>query len=123
MGAVSIQQMADRVAALMEERLGLRGRSLADKLRRSGRVLPAAIRSEISVIEEAARHAQNPKLKLRIDEVRVARAYDLSVRHLGRIDASARRRNTWIGVANSIAISLFAVLVLTLGVLHWRGYF
>ncbi|MCF1709218.1 hypothetical protein L0V05_10355 [Tabrizicola sp. J26] len=123
MGAVTIQQMADRVAALMEERLGLRGRSLADKLRRSGRVLPAAIRSEIGVIEEAARHAQNPKLKLRIDEARVARAFDLSVRHLSRIDASARRRNTWIGVANSIAISLFAVLVLTLGVLHWRGYF
>ena len=123
MGAMTIQQMADRVAALMEERLGLRGRSLADKLRRSGRVLPSAIRSEIGVIEEAARQAQNPKLRLRIDEARVARAFDLSIRHLSHIDASARRRNTWIGVANSIAISLFAVLVLTLGVLHWRGYF
>ena len=40
MAGASIQQMADRVAQLMEERLRLRGTGLEEKLRRGGRLLP-----------------------------------------------------------------------------------
>lgn len=123
MGAVSIQQMADRIGSLMEDRLGIRGRSLSDKLRKAGRLLPSAIRTEIGLVEQAARSAQSPKLMLRIDEGRVARAYDLSIRHLSRIDPTARRRDMLTGMANSVAFSLFAVILMVLGVLHWRGFF
>ena len=35
MSAVTIQQMADRVAQLLEERLGLGGRDLSAKLKRA----------------------------------------------------------------------------------------
>ena len=44
MSAVTIQQMADRVAQLLEERLGLGGRDLAAKLKRAGRTLPKKVR-------------------------------------------------------------------------------
>ncbi len=46
MGAATIQQMADRVAALLDEKLDVRGRTLGDRLRRGAGKLPRAVRAE-----------------------------------------------------------------------------
>ncbi|HEX9859406.1 MAG TPA: hypothetical protein VGA75_13685 [Paracoccaceae bacterium] len=122
MGAVTIQQMADRVAALMEERLAVRGRDLAEKLRRGGRRLPRGVRAAADTLATAAQMAQNPKLLLRVDEGQVAEAYDLCLKHLGAVNLRGRRIALLIGMARSIAISLLAVVALVVGVLKWRGY-
>ena len=44
MSALTIQQMADRVAQLLKERLGLGGKGLAAKMKRAGRLLPRKVR-------------------------------------------------------------------------------
>ena len=44
MSAVTILQMTQRVSALLEERLGARGRTLEDKMRKAGRRLPKKVR-------------------------------------------------------------------------------
>ena len=122
MGAVTIHQMADRVAQLMEERLALRGRDLPAKLRKAGRSLPRRVREGAEVLAEAAAKAKNPKLLGQINMVQVAEAYDICVRHLAAIDAGQLRRQRLGSIISSVA---FGTLFLALGlvaVLAWRGY-
>ncbi len=122
MSAITIQQMADRVAALMEERLRLRGTGLEAKLRKGRRLLPRKVRGAADILVQAAKMAQNPKLLLQIDHEAVASAYDICVRHLGAINQAERRMTAVVGVAGSIAFSVLVVGVLLLAVLHWRGF-
>lgn len=122
MSAVTIQQMADRVAGLMDERLRARGNGLSEKLRKAGRLMPRKVRVAAESLAQAALMAQNPKLLRQIDESLVADAYDICVRHLGAIPAGYRRKSTIIGVVSSIAFSLLAVAGLVAVVLYWRGF-
>lgn len=122
MGAVAIQQMADRVAVLMEERLGLRGQGLEGKLRRAPRALPRRVREAALRLAEAAHMSQNPKLLLQVDEGRVAADYDLCVRHLGSVSAWDRRKAAILGTTTSILLSLGVVAALLVAVLRWRGF-
>jgi hypothetical protein len=122
MSAVTIQQMADRVAQLLEERLGVSGRDLSAKLTRAGRDLPRKVRDGGKLLVSASQRAQNPKLLGQIDMGEVADAYDVCVRHLASIDPVVRRRNILAGMVGSVG---FGVLVLAIGImvlLAWRGY-
>lgn len=122
MGAVTIEQMADRVAALMEQRLRIKGRGLAEKLARGGRALPRPVRAAAQRLAQAAQMAQSPKLLLQIDEAEVAEAYDLCLRHLGPLGRGNRRKGLLLNLAASIALSLLVVAALLVAVLVWRGY-
>jgi hypothetical protein len=122
MGAASIQQMADRVAGLMEERLGVGGKGLAAKLRKGGRLLPRHVRDEAQTLAQAAEMAQNPRLLMRIDDEKVALAYDACLRHLGTIDPWDRRKGRIVSTAASIALGLLGLAVAVVAVLMWRGY-
>ena len=122
MSAVTIQQMADRVAALMEERLHLRGKGLEAKVRKGGRLLPRKVRAAAELLAEASKMAQNPRLLMQIDDGAVAEAYDICVRHLGGVAAGSRRMDALVGIAGSIAFSVLVVAVLVLAVLYWRGF-
>ena len=85
MSAVTIQQMADRVAGLMEERLRVRGAGLTEKLRKGGRLLPRKVQAQAQILAQAATMAQNPKLLMQLDQGAVAQAYDVCVKHLGKV--------------------------------------
>ena len=121
MSAITIQQMAERVASLMEERLGTKGDGLAEKLRRGGRALPRKVRHQADFLAEAAHLSQNPKMLLQIDHDKVAAAYDVCVRHLGRLP-NTRLRKAMAGTMSSIALSLLVVAGLVVAVLVWRGF-
>ena len=60
MGYATVQQMADRIAALMESRLNVGGRGLPEKLRRGGRRLPRRVRREV---EAAVKKAEYERVK------------------------------------------------------------
>ncbi|MCB6178202.1 hypothetical protein LHP98_08670 [Rhodobacter sp. Har01] len=122
MGAVTITQMADRVASLLEDRLGISGQGLEDKLRRGGRRLPHHVRAAAEALALSALKAQNPKLLVQVDESRVARDYDICLRYLSRLGRSARRKATLASIAASIAFSLLVVAGGVIAYLVWRGY-
>ena len=121
MGAATIQQKADRVAALMAKQLHVRGTTLSDTLRKGAGKLPKAVRAEARFLETAAAQAQHPRLMVQIDDGRVAQAYVACLRFLNGVDRKARRRAMLAGMVSSIAFSLFVVGVLFLAVLYWRG--
>ena len=123
MSAVTIQQMAERITALMEQRLKLKGKDLSEKLRKGGRLLPRRVRAAAEQLAVASERSQNPKLLLQIDEAAVVAAYDTCSRHLSKIDAGYQRTSSILRTASSIAGSLLIVALIVIGVLYWRGYF
>ena len=122
MSAVTIQQMAERIDGLMEERLRIKGKGLREKLRKGGRLLPRRVRVAAEQLADAAERSQNPKLLLQIDEAQVVAAYDVCSKHLTKIDAGHRRMTGILGTASSMVISLVMVGLIVIGVLFWRGY-
>jgi hypothetical protein len=122
MTGVPIQQMADRVAALMEQRLRVRGQGLREKLRKGGRLLPRRVRAAAEVLQTGASMAQNPKLWAQVDQQAVAQAYDTCVRHLNGVDGGDRRVAALMGIAASVAFSVLVVAALLFTVLRWRGF-
>ena len=122
MSAVTIQQMAERITALMEQQLRLKGKDLREKLRKGGRILPRRVRAAAEELADAAEKSQNPKLLLQIDETAVVAAYDVCSKHLSKIDAGYLWTSSMLRTASSIVISLFVVVLLAVGVLYWRGY-
>ena len=122
MSAVTIEQMANRVAELLEQRLRLKGGGLDDKLRRAGRRLPRRVRDAGAVLVQAQAMAQSPKLLMQINDEAVAIAYDICVRHLGGLRPGAARRGMLLNIAASIGFSLLVVAGLVLIVLYLRGF-
>ena len=122
MGAGTIQQMANRVASLMDERLGVGGADLSAKLKKGGRLLPHKVRVAAGKLAKAADMAKNPKLLMQLDEGEVAEAYDLCVRHLGSIDRKERRIGALVGFLASVALGVLVLAVAVLVVLRWRGF-
>ena len=122
MSLVTVQQMASRVEALLEERLRLKGGTLADKLRRAGRRLPRRVRDAGAALATAVTMMQSPKLMHQVNDETVALAYDICVRHLTTINPAAARQGLILNMAASIAFSLLVVAVLLVAVLYWRGF-
>jgi hypothetical protein len=122
MSAVAIQQMADRVAQLLEERLSLGGRDLDAKLQRGGRMLPKRVREGAELLAASAEKAKNPKLLGQIDMGAVTGAYDACLRHLTTIDPSNRRKDMWAGAVGFIGYGLVFLIIGIIAVLVWRGF-
>ncbi|MCB2117173.1 MAG: hypothetical protein KDE00_12960 [Rhodobacteraceae bacterium] len=119
--SVTVQQMAGRVAELMESRLKVRGASLTEKLARGGRRLPRKVRREAEVLAAAAETARVPRLQMQLDHPRIARAYDICVRHLKPLGAETRRRALLLEMLTGFGTGIFVTIVLLLIVLIWRG--
>ncbi|PQO24293.1 hypothetical protein C2I36_03285 [Rhodobacteraceae bacterium WD3A24] len=114
--------MADRVAALMEERLGAVGTGLSEKLRRAGGRLPRRIRAEAARLAEADRRARATGPHADFDSAQLAQAYDACVGYLKSLGPWRRR---WASVAHGAAgliLALLALAVAVLAVLIWRGF-
>jgi hypothetical protein len=122
MSAVAIQQMAERVAQLLEERLGISGRDLGAKLRRGGRALPRKVREGAELLVIAAEKAKNPKLLGQIDMGAVSDAYDACLRHLSALDPKARKRDTIAGMVGFVGYGILFLVIAILVLLVWRGY-
>lgn len=122
MSAVDVQQMAARVAELLEARLNVGGSTLADKLRRGGRRLPRKIRREAAYLAAAADQARVPKLMAQVDHARITQAYDACLRYLKPLGAGARRRALAMQMLTGAGAGVFVTGILILLVLAWRGY-
>lgn len=120
MGAMTMIQMAERVSALLEERLKVRGRSLSEKVRKAGGRLPRKVRKAAALLGQVGDMAQNPKLLGRVDEAEVARAFDTCMRHFSKASSDGKK-SAVAGVVASIGFAIFTVILLVLGVIYWRG--
>jgi len=121
MSAVTIQQMADRVAGLMEERLGIRGNGLSEKLQRGGRSLPRQVRSAAKELADFAEKAKNPKLLVQIDQARVATCYDICLRHLSALRAGSAGLRIVGRITVTVVLGLLVMGALVMMVQRMQG--
>ena len=122
MSAVTIQQMADRIAGLMEERLGIRGKGLSEKLRRGGRLLPRGVRAQAKDLADLAEKSKNPKLLVQIDQARVAACYATCLRHLSARRGGSAILHALVRVAATVGLGLLVVGGLVLLVQKLQGH-
>lgn len=113
--------MSAALCALLAEKLSLRRGSLADRLRRAGRRLPARIRAQAQIVAEAEALSLHPKLARRIDRQGVSRAFAEVRDHLAGIDAGYLRREALLGMLAGLAFNMLLFTALVLVVLRWRG--
>lgn len=116
------EEQADQIAALLQDRLGVRGNGLEAKLRRAGRLLPRHVRRAASVLVQAVHMQASPKMARLVDGDGVQRAYRTCEKYLSGIDAWDRRKGRIIGILSTSALNLLAVAALFVAVLVWRGF-
>jgi hypothetical protein len=109
------------LAALLRERLGVRGETFEARLNRAGRLLPRAVRAAGRELVAKERMWENPKLRRQIDRASVAAAAKVLRSHLDSIDAADRRRGYWIGVLTPLAFNLLLLLGGVTAWLVWSG--
>jgi hypothetical protein len=122
MSSVAIQQMADRVGQLLEERLGIGGRDLEARLRKGGRMLPKRVREAAQRLSDAAEKSRNPKLVGQIDMGAVSGAYDTCLKHLMAIDPAENKRGALSGMVGFVGGGIFLLGVGIIALLVWRGF-
>ena len=118
----TIEQMVAEVRAGLREKLGLRGKTLTDQLRKGGRLLPRYVRYDATYLAQIAPLADNPKLARMIDLPKARQAHQNVLAHLASIDLSLARREGALNIIASIAFGMLVTIVLTITVLWWRGF-
>ena len=117
---MTYEEQADQIAALLQERLGIRGRDLDTRLRRAGRLLPRHIHRAGTVLVEAVKLQENPRLARLIDADKVAKSFRTCEDFLQSIDPWERKKDRLISTLSSVAFSLLAVAALVIAFLYWR---
>ena len=118
---MDIQARADKLAHLFEERLDVRGKGFAAKVRRAGRLVPRTLRRDTGLILRAMEFGRHPRLARQIDFRETERAADRLEAWLREINPWERRWNIVLGWLAGNAFNLLAVAALVMAVLVWRG--
>ena len=119
--ASDIHTQVDEIRALLDQKLGVRGRTFEAQVRRARRYLPRGLRRELVYFAQAHALADNPKLQRMINRPRLEAAYRKSVYFLERADIGQTRKATVMGVAASIGFGLLVTAILVLVVVVQRG--
>ena len=114
-----IHQRSARVQSALEGAFGVRAKTLAKALRKTGRRLPKRLRVEAGLIAQAEALGGNPKLLRQVDGVALARAEAAGVTWLDSVDRAEQRRGFWIWVGAMGGFNMIAVIA---GVVTWMWW-
>jgi len=118
---MELRQRADKLAAMIEDKLGVRGQGLEAKLARAGRRLPKHLRRELGYVVQALLMQENPRLARQIDWARIDSAFAAAEHHLRQVDPTERRLGAVINWLAGNAANLLIVAGLAAAVMAWRG--
>lgn len=118
-------KISDQIAQLeelLQTKLGLRGKTLAQRLNKAGRRIPNRIHKAGQTIIKAQSVFGMPKLMLQIDPETVTTAFSTIETYLETLDPKDRRKGTMLSLLGSLSFNLLAIALLLFIVLRWRGY-
>jgi hypothetical protein len=122
---VDPRDMSNKAAALralMEAKLGARGRDLQTAVRRAGRRLPRRVRKQAQMLARTERMVGHPKVSRQVDARLVEKAFASVTDHLQQIDVADRRRGRLLSLAGALAFNVLAVAAGFVFYMWWRGY-
>lgn len=117
-----MHQIVDEISALLDDKLRVRGKTLAAQVRKAGRRLPRAVRRDATFIVQSMALTDNPKLARMVDHKKLQRARANIVRHLEGVNLSEQRRTAALNMVASIAFVILFTGILVLFVLVQRGF-
>jgi len=109
------------LAQLLQERLGIRGKTFSVKLRRASRLLPRVARRAGREVAQAERMMGHPRLAALVDADRFNRASIILRDHLKDIDPKERRKTRALHLLASIVLNLALLGVAVYAVLWIVG--
>jgi len=118
----TVTERSDRLADLIEERLGVRGRGLENKLRRAGRLMPTWVRREAEWLIEAQRLCGHPKLMMQIDPSTLESAFSRCEKWLRNVDPAKRRKDRVLRFLGTNAANLLLISGAFTAYLVWAGH-
>ncbi|WP_300012870.1 hypothetical protein [uncultured Roseobacter sp.] len=118
---VDIEAKSEALSSALERRLGVKGRSLAQQVKRAGRRLPRRIRAQAQLVAEADAVRGNPRLLRQMGDEQVAQAYSEVLEHLAGIDRADARRGRILSVLAAIAFNLILLFTALVVIGRLRG--
>jgi len=115
------QDKTNELAQLLQERLGIRGKTFSVKLRRASRLLPRVARRAGREVAQAERMMGHPRLAALVDADRFNRASIILRDHLKDIDPKERRKTRALHLLASIVLNLALLGVAVYAVLWIVG--
>jgi hypothetical protein len=115
MSEASVTQVILEIRMLMEERMRIKGHSLAQQLHKSGRRLPRKVRKAAQKLAQVEPSLDHPKLSRMLDQVALHRAAETVVTYLKGIDP----RDQMIGKVLVVLGKISAVLILGFIAVVW----
>jgi len=117
----AFQTDIDAASEKLRARIGVRGRSFAQRLRRAGRALPGPARQAGWRLVELQAMIAHPGMRrlVRAPDVDAALA-ELNM-HLDKVNAGERRKDRLLGLAGGVVGNLLLLALLVIVVLRWRG--
>lgn len=106
----------------MQKHMGVKGRDFGDALNRAGHRLPRKIRTQAREIVDAQQQMHHPKLRARLDGVRLQGAFQMVQSHLKSQDLADRRSGKLLSMLGGIAFNLLLVAAGFMVWLWWRDY-
>lgn len=116
-----IQTLIAQTIALLRKKLGTRGKTLAESVRRAKRRLPRRVYKQAMELARAEPMAEHPRLRLILDTPRLEKAAHEVQAHLRSISLADRRWGWFLDTLGALAFNLLALAVLVLIFLLWRG--
>lgn len=117
----TINKRAARVQSALDGAYGVRGKTLAVALRRTGRRMPKRFHTQAQQIVAAQALGGHPKLLRQVDGAALTAAQDSVVTYLDTIDRADRRKGLWLGIAGAIAFNILLVLIGFILWMVWAG--
>jgi len=117
-------QFNQRVAELeqmLRDKLGLRGKTLAGRLKKAGRRLPKRQQKAAQVITGVQAVIDNPRLARLQDQQAVDAAFSEMSTYLKPLNRKDQRKGFALGLAGDMVIRLILLVVAVLAVLRWQG--
>jgi hypothetical protein len=115
----SVNARAGRVQRGLEAAFGVRAKTLALALRKTGRRLPRRLHTEARRIADAQGFGGHPKMMRRIDGRVLDSAEAKVLAYLKGIDRADRRKGVWLGIAGAI---VFNLLLVAAGFVFWMWW-
>lgn len=109
-----LNDVAEKMRQLFEERLRIKGRSLDQQVYKAGHLLPKRVRNDAKAVVNALAVQGNPKLARMVDAPKVAQSGRNVIAHLETVDPKDRLKGrvlNWLGAVSAFGIVLFVVLV------------
>jgi len=113
---------SDRIATMMEERLGVRGKGLEAKLNRAGRRLPKWVRREAERLVQAERVLGHPKLMMQTDPVAINDAAKRREKYLKSVDPAERRKDAILGFLAVNSLNMLLIAASIIAYMAWLGH-